>query len=153
MFKILSTCSEMFLDSGLKLLNYLCVILLKSSTRSNSKIYLAILMWATDNVVKACLFFVLWVHMPADSLSLGSTGQPQERRLLSLAKSAEEKRLISESYKKVGPGRTCSFLFFSFRHPHVSPVLSQLCIPQRSEHLGLIRKVVWPTKNFFLSSL
>lgn len=58
MFTILCICSDMFLDSGLKLLNYLCVILLKSSTRSNFKIFLATLRGTADNAVEST--FVLY---------------------------------------------------------------------------------------------
>ena len=110
------------------------------------KILLAILRWTADRGVKACLFFMQWVCKPANNLSLG-TGQPDERRLLSLAKFAEEKSL----FRKVQESGNWMYLFFSFIHPHVSPILSQLCVPQRFGHLSLRRKVVWPTKVFFLN--
>lgn len=58
-----------------------------------------------------------WTAEPAGSLSLGSSGEPQKKRLLLLTKSAGGNFLNSGSCKKVGPGCICCFLSYILPPP------------------------------------
>lgn len=68
--------------------------------------------------------------------------EPQKRRLLSLAKSAEGNLLNSESCKKEGPGCTCYFL--SYILP--SPLSCHCSVRLRGLIRALLRKALWPRK-------
>lgn len=91
--------------SALYLLNFLCVTCWKSSTRSSSRMFLSVLRWTSE---------------PAGSLSPGSSGEPQKRRLLSLNKICRRKPL---KFRKLQESGTWVYLLLSSHLPSPATAL------------------------------